>query len=286
MTQRFLDRDRTMPTIIDRAETLLFVPSDRPDRFAKAFASRADAVILDLEDALPNNQKDAGRQAAQNATADIAAAPCTVLVRINGVASPHHEADLEAITRWPVAGVVLPKAESADVVVAVARLTGRPVIALVESALGLVAARSIASTGARLAFGSIDFAVDLGCAHNRDALLAARSELVLASRLAGIPGPIDGVTTATKDVDAVRDDMAYAAALGFTGKLLIHPAQIEPAKQGLTPTAEETRWAERVLAAGSDRGATALDGTMVDAPVRLRAEQIRRRSSGLLQKGV
>ena len=140
------------------------------------------------------------------------------------------------------------------------------------------AARRIAGAGARLAFGSIDFAADIGCAHVREALLSARSELVLASRLAGRAAPLDGVTTSINDPDLVRGDAAHAAMLGFGGKLLIHPAQVEPARAGFRPTPDELAWAERVLAAGRDGRATTVDGAMVDAPVRLRAEQVRRRA--------
>jgi citrate lyase subunit beta/citryl-CoA lyase len=152
-------------------------------------------------------------------------------------------------------------------------------MALIESARGLVAARAIALASARLAFGSIDFAADLGCAHGREALLAARLELVIASRLAGIAPPIDGVTDAVRDPDQVRADATHAAALGFGGKLLIHPAQIAPARAGFQPNAEEIAWAERVLAAGD--GAVTVDGALVDAPVRIRAKQIRRRAGAI-----
>ena len=151
-------------------------------------------------------------------------------------------------------------------------------LALIESARGLAAARAVAAAGARLVFGSFDFAADLGCAHTRDALLLARLELVLASRLAGGAAPLDGVTTAIREPDAVRDDAAYAAALGFGGKLLIHPDQIEPAALGLRPSDAEIAWAGRVLAAGRAGGAATIDGAMVDAPLRLRAEQIERRA--------
>jgi citrate lyase subunit beta / citryl-CoA lyase len=135
-------------------------------------------------------------------------------------------------------------------------------------------AREIAAAGARLIFGSIDFAADIGCAHSREALLFARFAVVLASRLAGAPAPIDGVTTAFNDSGLVRDDAAYAASLGFGGKLLIHPAQIKPAAAGLLPGQAETAWTSRVLAVAGNGGAAALDGMMIDRPVRMRAEQI------------
>ena len=254
------------------------MPADRPERYAKAFAAGADAVIIDLEDAVAPAAKAAARTALLDARDRVAGAACPVFLRINARGTPFHEADISAARALPsVAAVMLAKAECAHDVEAVADVTGRPVLALIESAAGLAAARAIAEAGARLAFGSIDFAADLGCAHTRDALLLARSELVLASRLAGRAAPLDGVTTSVKDEAAITDDARYAASLGMAGKLLIHPAQISPARAGLRPTAEELAWADRVLATGD--GAAALDGAMVDAPVRLRAEQIRRRAT-------
>lgn len=258
---------------------LLFVPGDRPERYGRAFASGADATIIDLEDAVAPNAKDRAREALVAARTEIMAAPCPVLVRINADTHPCHKADLRALRDLPLIGVMIPKVEAAAAVRAVVAVTGLPVIALIESARGIAAARSVAETGARLAFGSVDLAADLGCAHSRDALLAARAELVLASRLAGGPAPIDGVTMAITDPEQVRDDAAYAASLGFGGKLLIYPAQVGPAGIGFRPTVEETVWATRVLAADRDGGAAALDGMMIDAPVRLRAEQIQRRAA-------
>jgi citrate lyase subunit beta/citryl-CoA lyase len=256
----------------------LFAPADKPERYPKALASGADAVIFDLEDAVALSDKDSARTLLLEARGLLASAPCPLLVRINPEGGPFHAADLIAVRELSLAALVVPKVESADTVRRVADKTGLPVLAIIESGPGLAAARNVAAAGARLVFGSIDFVADLGCAHSREALLFPRCELVLASRLAGAPAPIDGVTTAVKDSDLVRDDVAYAVSLGFGGKLLIHPAQIEPAEAGLQPAAEDVRWASRVLAAGQEGGAASLDGMMVDAPVRLRAEQILRRA--------
>ena len=267
-----------MPHALDTIALPLFVPADRPERYAKAFQAGADAVIIDLEDAVAPSAKDTARQALLAARDAIAQALIPVLLRINASSTPHHEADVAAARALQgVAALMLAKAETPAEVSSLADITGRPVLALIESARGLAAARAIAAAGARLAFGSIDFAADLGCAHRRDALLLARTELVLASRLAGAAAPIDGVTTTVKDAQAIEDDMRYAASLGLAGKLLIHPAQIAPARAGLQPTAAEIAWAARVLAT-DEGGAAALDGAMVDAPVRLRAQQIRRRA--------
>lgn len=264
---------------LDAVALPLFVPADRPDRFGKAFSAGADAAILDLEDAVAPDRKIAARHALVGAAAAIGAAACPVLVRVNAADTPWHADDLAAAAALPLVGIVLPKAESAATVADAARRAGCAVLALVESARGIAAAREVARAAGRLAFGSIDFAADLGCAETREALLAFRSELVLASRLAERPAPIDGVTAAFRDPAPIEHDARYASALGFGGKLLIHPAQIGPARAGFEPAPAEVAWAQRVLAGGRDGRAVAVDGAMVDAPVRMRAEQILRRAA-------
>ena len=247
----------------------LFVPADRPERFAKAAASGADAVILDLEDAVAPAGKDAARKALDASFTDL-----PVLVRINAHGTRWHDRDVAAVAGLPVAAVVLPKAEDAETCGIVAGATGKPVIALVESAAGLARARAIAAADgvARLAFGSIDFCADLGCEHLREVLLPARSELVLASRLAGLPGPLDGVTVQLDDPSFTRDDARHACAMGMTGKLCIHPAQVAEVRAAFAPTPAQVDWARRVLASGE--GAASVDGAMVDEPVRIRARAI------------
>ena len=257
----------------------LFVPADRPDRWAKAFAAGADAVILDLEDGVAASAKPGARRALREGRDAIEAAPCPILVRVNARSSDDYSLDLDAVRDLGLAGVMLAKAETAADVEATSAATGAPVVALIETARGLAAARLIAAACARIAFGSIDFAADLGTAHTPAALASARSELVLASRLADRPAPIDGVTTSVKDPDLVRADAAHACELGFSGKLLIHPAQIAPAMDGFRPSDDDVAWAERILSARGALGAAAVDGAMVDAPVFLRAEQILRRAA-------
>ena len=257
----------------------LFVPADRPERWTKAFAAGADAVILDLEDAVAASARPGARRALREGRDAIAAAPCPVLVRVNARPTEDHLLDLDAVGDLGLAGVMLAKAETAADVEATSAAAGAPVVALVESARGLAGARAIAAASARIAFGSIDFAADLGSAHTRAALASARSELVLASRLAERAAPIDGVTTSIKDPDLVRADAAHACELGFSGKLLIHPAQIAPAMDGFRPGDGDIAWAERILAARGAVGAAAIDGAMVDPPVFLRAEQIARRAA-------
>ncbi len=260
----------------------LFVPAHRPERFAKAAASGADAIILDLEDAVPVDAKEAARAALRSLPDGV-----PVLVRINAAGTPWHEGDLAALRdlsiTGPLAGIVLPKAEVLADIARVALL--HPVVALIETARGLAGARQIAAAHgvARLAFGSIDFAADLGCGHEREALASARCELVLASRLAGLAAPLDGVTANFRDDAAAAGDARYARMLGFGGKLAIHPQQVAPILGGFRPLDEEADWARRVLASGD--GAVALDGAMIDEPVRARARWVLARLAAVDRAG-
>ena len=260
---------------IGRITLPLFVPGDRPERFAKAVAAGADAVIVDLEDAVAPAAKEAARAGLAEALAPLLR-PARVLVRVNAGGTPWHAADLAACAGIAgLAGIVLPKAETAGDCVRVTDATGLPVIALIESARGLANAGEVAGASTQLAFGSIDFAADLGMAHAREVLRPARFALALAARLAGQAGPIDGVTTALKDEEAIIGDCRHAVDMGFAGKLIIHPAQIAPARRGFAPSEAECEWAQRVLAAvEGGAAAVAVDGAMVDAPVIARARQI------------
>jgi len=210
----------------------------------------------------------------------------TAWVRVNAVGTEWHDGDLEALRSRPgLRGVVVPKAEDPA---SLARLRerlapGAAVIALVESAIGVVNAAAIAASGAvdRLAFGSVDFALDIGAEETDEAMLLARTTLVVASRAGALPPPVDGVTTATGDVDATRAAATRARSLGFGGKLCIHPRQIVPVASAFRPTPEQVAWAARILAAvpdsipaGTDPGAFSVEGVMVDRPVLARARSI------------
>lgn len=256
-----------MPNIV---RALLFVPANRPERFAKAAASHPDAVILDLEDAVAAADKDTARAALVRDFTDL-----PVIVRINSVGTPWHEADVQAVAALRPDAVILPKSENPGQVAAVAnRLGGIALLGLIESARGLADARAIATLDGvqRLVFGSVDFCADLGMSHDRDLLLSARFELVLASRLAGIGAPIDGVTTRLDDPTSATGDASHARALGMAGKLCIHPRQVADVKLAFAPSDAEIAWATRVLASGD--GAVSVDGEMIDAPVRTRARSI------------
>jgi citrate lyase subunit beta/citryl-CoA lyase len=246
----------------------LFVPGNRPDRFAKAAASGADGVILDLEDAVAASDKDGAR-----ATVTASPLPANAAVRINAPGTRWHDEDVAAVGKLKIGSVMLPKAESAAQISKMRQALGKlPVIALIESAEGLANVREIARAVNRLAFGYIDFSADLGCSMDKHALLQARTEIVLVSRLAKLTPALEGVTPSFDDPALVEDDARYAASLGFGGKLCIHPKQIAPVLKGFRPVQADIDWAAKI--ANSGDGAVSVDGMMVDAPVRLRAERI------------
>lgn len=257
------------------ARTLLFVPGDRPDRFAKAVRSGADGVILDLEDAVAPSEKGAAR----SHVVDWLTGGPPAAVRINAVDTPWFAKDVAAL-RGSSCIVMLPKATTEGVAAVVEALGDQiRVLALVETAAGVVQASSVCGLPqvVRLAFGSIDFSTEVGvAADDREALLHARSVLVLASVAAGIAPPLDGVTTNVTSGEPARLDAEYAARLGFTGKLCIHPVHVEPVNSAFMPTAAQLRWARTVLESSST-GASRVDGHMVDAPVLERARRLRER---------
>jgi citrate lyase subunit beta/citryl-CoA lyase len=252
----------------------LFVPGHCPERFDKAMAAGADAVIVDLEDAVAPGDKEAARR---HLLAWLDAAH-PVHVRINAAGSTWFEGDLAVCAHPGVAGIVLPKAEQVADLKAVADAGARTILPLVESGLGVWNAFDLclAPRVQRLVFGTIDFAADMGLRESRDSLLHARSQLVLASRVAGIAAPVDGVTVAVDDADLVRSDTLHARELGFGAKLCIHPKQVAFVHTAFLPTLDELAWAGRVTAAfaASNGAAVAVDGKMVDRPVLLLAEHI------------
>ena len=251
----------------------LFVPGNRPDRYAKACATRADAVIVDLEDAVAPAEKRAARD---SLVAWLSHAR-PVVVRINAADSEWFGDDLRACANEAVSAIVLPKAERAEDIMRIAAVCGtRPVLPLVETARGVWDVLSVARAPnvRALLFGSLDFQSDLHASD--DDLLYARSRLVLASRVAGIDAPIDGITQSVDDTELLRRDCQRARQLGFGGKLCIHPKQVDAVNRGYAPRDADRAWAERVLArlAENPKGAFAVDGKLVDKPVIDRAKRI------------
>src|SRR5665213_2024094 len=269
------DTSHRPPSNVETARSLLFVPGDRPDRFEKAVASGADAVICDLEDAVPDKHKDTARANVARWLSRTGVA----CVRIKAMDSPYFDADCAALAQLPgLLGVLVPKAAEPVGFAALNAALGSDVriVALIETALGIHRAYEIAATPgvARLAFGSIDFALDAGATEDDLSLLYARSALVVASRAANLAAPIDGVTTSLDDDELVRADASKARRLGFGGKLCVHPRQVGAANNAFTPTDDEVRWASRVVENATDAGASRVDGLMVDKPVAERARRI------------
>src|SRR5918995_647850 len=224
--------------------TYLFVPGNRPDRFDKALNSGADAIILDLEDAVDPASKDAAREAIGVWLDSGHAADGRVLIRINDDTTPWYGGDCALLDRFRSVGIVLPKAERADGV-------------------------------QRLAFGTLDFAADLALSGDERGLIQPAMMIALASRCAKKSPPIAGVTPAIDDADALKRDLEFARAFGFTAKLCIHPRQVIAVQEVLAPTPAEQDWARRVIAAAeAGTGAVQLDGRMVDRPVLLKAHAI------------
>ncbi|MDB5859550.1 MAG: putative citrate lyase, subunit beta [Ramlibacter sp.] len=262
-----------------QARTYLFVPGTRLERFGKALASGADVVVLDLEDAVAANDKESARQTIANWFAGAAAADrARIVVRINDAESAWFSDDLRALREAGATAVLLPKAESAQQIAATrAGLPGASVLALIESARGVVHIDAVAVAGAsRLVFGTLDFALDLDIDITTDAsgLAYAASRIALASRVAGLSSPVAGVTPQLDDPARLLADLALARSLGFGAKLCIHPSQVETIHAALRPSAQALDWARRVLAAdAASPGAARLEGRMVDRPVVLQAQR-------------
>jgi len=265
----------------------LFVPGDRPERFAKACASGAHAVLIDLEDAVAPAAKDDARAAiARWLAGDEARAlaaqprPPQLLLRLNATDTPWHAADRQLLAHPLVRGAMLPKSESvADLVALHARLRADQVLLpLVETVRGWYQALELARAPGvqRLAFGSVDFCADSGIRGDREELILVRSQLVLLSRLAGLAAPLDGVSLALDDAAALEADVQRARRFGFGGKLCIHPRQVQAVNTGFAPSPAEQAWARRVVAAVESEGLGAIrvDGKLVDKPVLLLAQGV------------
>lgn len=274
----------------------LFVPGNRPERIAKAMATKADAVIIDLEDAVPMHEKAAARAAAAAALRSTGGR--AVLVRINGTDTPYWQEDVAAVLEPGLSGVVLPKVEDEETVL---RLHDRmraleaqrscamaPLVALIESARGvanihrIVALRTDPLRLHTVAFGAADYTSDLGVEITRDGqeLSYPRARLAVACRAAGLFPPLDTpFMRDLKDLQALEADTLRAKQLGFGGKLCIHPSQVDVVNRIFSPRPEEVRQAETVVSAfeaaqAKGVGAIQVDGKFVDKPVVDRARHI------------
>ena len=282
--------------------SVLFSPGDEPDLLRKAVDTAADVVVFDLEDAVAPERKGDAREAVRSVLADPEFDPAAeVCIRVNpvGVAAA---ADVEAVLSDDAAAatvdsVMLPKVADADDVRTLGRLLDerdrpRPVLALVESAAGVLHAEAIAEAEATdaLAFGAEDLAADVGATRTAEGteVLHARERVVLAASAAGVDA-VDTVFTEIEAVEELREATAFAADLGYDGKMPIHPEQVQPINDAFTPDDERIEWAQSVLAAReradeAGRGVFRVDGEMVDAPLVAQAERVveRARAAGRL----
>jgi citrate lyase subunit beta / citryl-CoA lyase len=257
----------------------LFVPGDRPDRFAKAVVAGAGAVIIDLEDAVAPEAKPAAREHIR-AWCNAQPGPAAhIVVRVNDAATSWFDDDLELLQACAIRGVMLPKAERAsDIARCVAKLPRDGiVIPIIETARGVLAMDDVAAAPGvqRIAFGTLDYAVDVDLSGDERGLLYPACRMALASKVAGIGSPIAGVTPAIGNDEQLESDLRFARACGFGAKLCIHPSQLALTHLAFAPTDDEIAWARRVVdAVASGRGAVQVDGKMVDRPVVLKAQNI------------
>lgn len=257
------------------AQAFLFVPANRPDRFAKSLATRAHAVIVDLEDAVPLSDKDAARDAIRRELAPfLKQCPERIVVRINACGTPYLDDDLRLVDELGIRHLMLPKTESAEQLTQVSNaLSFTPVlIPMIESAKGVDQLKAIAAhpNTLRLSLGNIDlqFSFGLQCGPDELELLPVRYQILLASRLAEIAAPIDGVTVQIESDAQLQADILRGKRLGFQAKLCIHPKQVDAVIDGFQPSAQEVEHAQAVVAAdkAANGGVVQLNGKMVDRP--------------------
>ncbi|WP_280458048.1 HpcH/HpaI aldolase/citrate lyase family protein [Nocardia carnea] len=267
------------------ALTYLYVPGDRPERFGKALTSGADAIVLDLEDAVAATRKSEARIQVAAWVADTDPGRVQVWVRVNPGAL--QDADIRAVAHPRLTGIWLPKVGSAaevehvDALLARTAGPGAALSAMIETAAGIFAAPDIARAPRMrfLQLGEVDLAADLGLEAGPvgTALLFARSQVVAASVAAGIDPPPAAVSRNFRDLDAFRSDTRTLAELGFVGRVCIHPAQLEPARDVFTPAPEAVQQARAVLTAlDGARSGVALDsnGFLIDEAVARQARRI------------
>ena len=251
--------------------SVLFLPASNPRAIAKARESAADLVVLDLEDAVRPDAKDEARDAAVEAV-DLNW-PVPIAIRVNGVGTDWHSLDVDAAARATCAFAVLPRVASAHLLREVRETVGKPVLAMIETAAGVLAAAEIAQEAGALITGTNDLRADLHLplTATRQSISASLQTIILAARAAGIPA-FDGVFNFLKDPDGFATEAEEGRQLGFDGKSLIHPDQIDPCNRAFGPTDEEIERARRLVDAFSG-GAERFEDQMIE---RMHVEAARR----------
>lgn len=276
--------------------SLLFVPADKAGNLiSKALASRADGIILDLEDAVAPAAKEEARRIGVAVTAGIAGTT-PVLARVNAVGTEWFMADVMALAVAGVAGIALPKCEGPVDVHVLAELIGDapiPLMPMIETARGVLAAEAIAGADPRvmgLAFGAEDLAAQMGVRRSIDGreFLHARSHIALAAVAAG-RWALDSPCIEPRGVGATRREATIARALGYAGKLAIHPSQVAPVHEAFNPTSVEVELARKVLQAFEEltrhgSGVGSLSDRMIDKPVMIAAQRLMRRADAVQRK--
>lgn len=259
-----------MKADLQLCRSLLFLPASNPRASAKARGLAADMVVLDLEDAVKAEDKDGARAAAVEAAAT--GFPGLCAIRINSKA-PWHQADLAAVATSRADYVIVPMTPGPEAPSAAAEVTGKPVLAMIETARGVLNAAAIAPATAGLIAGTNDLAADLGLrpGGDRAPLMTALQTILLAARAAGVAA-FDGVYNRLDDPGGFAAQCAEGRALGFDGKSLIHPSQVEIANRLFGPGDEEVEAARRLIAAATG-GAERFEGEMIE---RMHVEQARR----------
>ncbi|WP_137287581.1 HpcH/HpaI aldolase/citrate lyase family protein [Halorussus salinisoli] len=273
--------------------SVLFTPGDRPEMMRKAPTAGADVIVFDLEDAVAPRRKEEAREAVRAVLADPDFSPdCEVCVRVNptGIAADDDLRGVLGDSGDAVAtldAVMAPKTEDPDDAETLADLLAErdadvPILALVETAAGILTAEEIATVPEvdALVFGAEDLAADLGATRTDEGteVLHAREQVVLAATAADVDA-IDTVYTDIEDVEGLAEETEFAVQLGYDGKMAIHPAQVAPINESFTPAPERVEWAERVLEAKEEadaegRGVFRVDGEMIDAPLIAQAERV------------
>lgn len=265
--------------------SMLFVPGTRPDRFASAMASGADAIVFDLEDSVDPGRKAEARTAVAAFLSQLSSVPTALFVRINTSGSGWYVQDLESVGGLKsIHGVVLPKTETpAQVTATVLAIASGRVIPLIETARGVLNAQAIAAAGdsmPALLFGAEDLTAQIGIPRtiDGDELVFARSQVVLAATAAGVDA-IDAVFTNITALDDLRRDALRARALGFRGKMAIHPDQIPVIHDVFSPSPAELAHAQRIVdafdrAQAQGEAVIRLDNRMIDMPVVVRARRV------------